>query len=157
MSLRNLFVAALALILVAGCADMQGRQNQAAGTVIGGAAGGLAGAQFGSGKGQLAATAIGAVLGAMVGSNVGSKLDEVDRMKASQAHETALDRNETITWNNPETGHHGSVVPVRTGTSTATGATCREFQTTIVVGGKEEQGYGTACQQPDGSWKIVSN
>jgi len=156
MLIRKLSVVALALVVVAGCADMQGRQNQAAGTLIGGAAGGLAGAQFGSGKGQLAATAIGAVLGAVVGSNVGSKLDEVDRMRANQAHTQALNTNETITWNNPDTGHHGSVVPVRSGTTTS-GQVCREFQTTIVVGGQEEQGYGTACQQPDGSWKIVSN
>ena len=32
---------------------------------------------------------------------------------------------------------------------------CREFTQTIEVGGKKEEGYGTACQQPDGSWKVV--
>lgn len=29
----------------------------------------------------------------------------------------------------------------------------REYQTTIVVGGKNVPAYGTACLQPDGSWK----
>ncbi len=34
---------------------------------------------------------------------------------------------------------------------------CREYTKTITVGGKpQEQGYGTACMQPDGSWEIVS-
>jgi hypothetical protein len=34
--------------------------------------------------------------------------------------------------------------------------TCREFTSTITVGNKIQQGVGTACQQPDGSWAIVS-
>lgn len=33
---------------------------------------------------------------------------------------------------------------------------CREFQQTVTVGGQPQQGYGTTCQQPDGSWQIVS-
>jgi hypothetical protein len=28
----------------------------------------------------------------------------------------------------------------------------REYQTTVVVGGKQVEAYGTACLQPDGSW-----
>lgn len=31
---------------------------------------------------------------------------------------------------------------------------CREFTETIVVGGRKEQGYGTACLQADGAWQI---
>ncbi len=38
----------------------------------------------------------------------------------------------------------------------------REYQTTVVIDGKEVEAYGTACLQPDGSWrrgaaKLVSN
>ena len=29
---------------------------------------------------------------------------------------------------------------------------CQEHE--IKVGGRMEQGYGTACRQPDGSWEI---
>jgi surface antigen len=36
------------------------------------------------------------------------------------------------------------------------GAYCREFQQTVSIGGREERAYGTACRQPDGSWKVVS-
>jgi hypothetical protein len=32
---------------------------------------------------------------------------------------------------------------------------CREFQQTIVVNGQQQPAYGRACEQPDGSWKIV--
>ncbi len=33
-------------------------------------------------------------------------------------------------------------------------ALCREFTRDIQIGGKVQQGYGTACRQPDGSWKV---
>jgi surface antigen len=45
---------------------------------------------------------------------------------------------------------------VRDGTDTRTGAYCREFQQTVTIGGKTESAYGTACRQPDGTWKVVS-
>ncbi len=32
---------------------------------------------------------------------------------------------------------------------------CREFQSTIQVNGQPQPSYGTACQQPDGTWRIV--
>lgn len=33
---------------------------------------------------------------------------------------------------------------------------CREYTRTIYVGGRPQQGYGTACLQPDGSWQVVN-
>ena len=36
------------------------------------------------------------------------------------------------------------------------GLMCREFQQEITVGGRKEDGFGTACLQPDGAWKIVN-
>lgn len=36
------------------------------------------------------------------------------------------------------------------------GQVCREYQTTVVIGGVQQPGYGTACQQPDGSWRVVN-
>jgi hypothetical protein len=32
---------------------------------------------------------------------------------------------------------------------------CRQYQTTIQVNGQPQQSYGIACQQPDGTWRIV--
>ena len=32
---------------------------------------------------------------------------------------------------------------------------CREYQSTAVVNGQRVPSYGTACLQPDGSWRIV--
>jgi surface antigen len=62
---------------------------------------------------------------------------------------------QTITWNNPDSGNHGTVTPTRDGTA-ANGQYCREYQQTVVIDGKSQSAYGTACRQPDGSWKIVS-
>ena len=32
---------------------------------------------------------------------------------------------------------------------------CREATTTVVIGGRQQRVYGTACRQPDGSWHLV--
>lgn len=146
---------AFALMLTA-CAEQQYGEKQSVGGLTGAALGGLLGAQFGSGSGKLAATGAGVLIGALIGSEVGRSMDEVDRMKAdravNRAHTAQL--GETIAWNNPETGNYGTVTPVRDGTSSS-GRYCREFQQTIVVAGKTEQGYGVACREPDGSWRIL--
>ena len=36
------------------------------------------------------------------------------------------------------------------------GSYCREFQTTVVIDGRPERAFGTACMQPDGSWAVVN-
>ncbi len=86
-------------------------------------------------------------------------LDEPEQLAMSDTLQYALENNpsnEVSNWVNPDTGRSGAVVPVKTFTNEA-GLPCREFVTTIVIGGKEEQGYGTACRQPDGSWQIVTD
>lgn len=62
--------------------------------------------------------------------------------------------NQPSDWVNPDTGNSGGIVPVRTFTDSQ-GGPCREFVTTIVIGGEQQQGYGTACRQPDGTWELV--
>ncbi len=36
------------------------------------------------------------------------------------------------------------------------GQTCREYQSTVIVDGVQQPSHGTACLQPDGSWRIVN-
>lgn len=88
-----------------------------------------------------------------------SPLDEAEQQAMSDALQYALEFQPTqkaAEWVNPDTGRSGAVVPVRT-VESSQGGPCREFITTIIIGGREEQGYGTACRQPDGSWEIVSD
>ena len=132
--------------------------KQTGGAVLGGVGGALAGSQFGKGKGQLAMTAVGTLLGAFIGSEVGSSLDRADHAYANQAGQQAFESarsGQAIAWNNPDSGHAGSVTPMRT-YEQAPGQFCREYQQTVMVGGQEQRSYGTACRQPDGSWKVVN-
>ena len=154
-ALKPLPILATALIL-AGCAGAG--EKQTVGTLLGGVGGAVAGAQFGSGGGRLAMTAVGTLLGAYLGSEIGTSLDRADQAEAQRAETQAYDApiGKTIRWNNPESGNSGTVTPIRDGTDSASGQYCREYQTTVTVGGKTEDAFGTACRQPDGSWKIVS-
>ena len=38
---------------------------------------------------------------------------------------------------------------------TVSGTYCREYQTQIIIAGRVENARGTACRQPDGTWKKV--
>ncbi len=153
MKTKIAVVATLALALAA-CQDAGTKQT--VGGLGGAAAGGLIGSQFGHGSGKLAMTGIGVLLGALAGSEIGRGLDDADKQRAEQARLRAEQApiGEKIVWSNPNTGNSGTVIPTREGRSTS-GEYCREFQQTITVGGKTEQGFGTACRQPDGTWKIV--
>ena len=155
MDIKRIASVAFAALLLAACADYQNRPKQAGGTLIGAGLGALAGSQIGSGRGQLAAVAIGALAGAFIGSEIGKSLDKADRLYAQQAQKKAYVApiGETIAWNNPDSGNSGSFTPTRDGTNTATGEYCREYQTTVNVGGQAESAYGPACRQPDGSWR----
>ena len=119
--------------------------------------GGLAGSQIGGGSGRLVATGAGTLIGLMLGSEIGKSLDRADVAYANQATQRAYTApvGETIRWSNPESGNYGTVTPLRSGT-TSSGYTCREYQQTIYVGGRQETAVGQACQQPDGSWRVVS-
>lgn len=152
-----LSVFSIALVMT-GCQNMQNKgDKELIGTGAGAVIGGVLGSNVGSGSGKLWATGAGTLIGALVGSEIGKSLDRADRAALQQANEKAMDApvGETITWQNPETGHHGSVTPVREGQSES-GKYCREYRQRIIVDGREQAGYGTACQQPDGSWKIVN-
>jgi surface antigen len=145
----------LTILSLTACAGDRG-QKEVVGGLTGAALGGLLGAQFGSGTGQLAGTAIGVLVGGLMGSEVGRTMDDVDRMKANQAIVQAQSAplGENITWNNPGSGYSGSITPTRDGYSDS-GSYCREFYQTVSIGGNTEDAYGVACQQPDGSWRIV--
>ncbi len=157
MSRKAGLVAALGLValVVTGCADQGAKQNM--GTLLGAGAGAVAGSQFGSGKGRLVGVAAGTLLGALAGSSIGKSLDRADQQHLASANQRAFEtaRSGTaVTWRNPDSGNYGTVVPQQAYQASG-GQYCREFQQTINVGGETQQGYGTACRQPDGSWKIV--
>lgn len=155
--MKIVIAAALALSLAA-CAGNNYGEKQQAGALIGAGVGGLLGSTIGGGSGRLAATAAGAVLGLALGNEIGQSLDRADRQYAARTQQQALETlptGQSSSWNNPDSGHYGSVTPTRT-YEVADGRYCREFQHAVTVGGKTEMAYGNACRQPDGSWRIAN-
>lgn len=124
------------------------------GGLVGAAAGGLAGSQFGKGQGKLAATALGTLVGFVIGQEVGRSFERVDETCFSRTFEHVPDR-ETIVWQDPRHSAQYQVTPVRTAEA-SDGMYCREYQAKATVGGKISETYGTACRQPDGSWKLMN-
>jgi surface antigen len=148
-----------AALALAGCADLQNGPKTGAGSLVGAGLGGLAGSQIGGGTGKLAATGVGVLLGALAGNQVGQSLDRADRLTAANAAQRTPETAPTgaagtTAWRNPDIGAYGTVRPL-SATGPAPNIVCREFQQPITVGGETRQGYGTACRQPDGSWRIV--
>ena len=152
---RLLLPIALLGIGLAACvgASAPGPKTQV-GAATGAAAGGLLGAALG---GDSEGILVGVLLGGLVGGAIGNSLDNADReyMRRTTYHGLeSAPSGEVSEWHNPDSGHSGSITPTRTW-ETASGRYCREFSQTIHVGGRTERGYGTACRQRDGSWRIV--
>jgi surface antigen len=153
-ALKATAVVALAACAFAGCETAQGTPKTAIGGLGGAAVGGLIAAAAGGGGSAIAASVIG---GALLGGLAGNLLDERDKRMANEAAQRALETTPSgkpVAWKNPDSGHSGTVTPVRTFESN--GSYCREFQQTVTIGGRPENSFGTACRQPDGSWRIVS-
>ena len=94
----------------------------------------------------------GALVGAYVGRNIGESMDELDRMKASQALENGP-TGSPVAWTNPDSGTRYQVTPTRTYYESAE-RPCREFTTDAWIDGKRETVKGTACRQADGRWQT---
>jgi len=137
---------------ITGCTTTQG-QNEQAGMLIGGALGGLLGAQVDEDEGgwRTAAIIAGTMAGAYIGGNVGRSMDDVDRLKTNQTLETVR-TGVSSSWTNPDSGNQYRVMPTRTYES-STGP-CRDYSIDAVIDGRPETVYGTACRQPDGSWRT---
>ena len=145
----------LATTLLTGCA---GTYNKATtGAALGAITGGALAYGLGkdSSKKDLWLIA-GAAAGGLIGNNIGAKLDERDRLLLGETLQQTMEHgptNSVGSWNNPDSGNSGTVTPTQTMIS-ANNQPCREFTTTVNIGGESSQAYGTACRQNDGSWKI---
>ena len=115
------------------------------------------GAKQSIGTDKPAVTGLGTLAGTFAGGSVGKTLDTADRAAAQSAEQRAYTAplGEIVAWNNPQSGNRGTVTPTRDGYS-GTGSYCREFQQSVTVGGRQQRGFGTACRQPDGTWKLMS-
>jgi surface antigen len=154
-TVQGVALVTLVLVLLTGCAQIGQNPKTAMGGLGGAAVGGLIAAAAGGGGTGIAAGVIG---GGLLGGLVGNLLDDRDRRLAAEAANRALETapsGRSVAWRNPDSGHAGTVTPVRTYQAPG-GTYCREYQTAVTIEGRQERGYGTACRQPDGTWKIVN-
>jgi surface antigen len=178
MSARLVAVAGLAGLLIA--APAQAQNSDLIGALLGGAGGAVAGAQFGKGNGRLATTAAGTLVGALIGQSVGRSLGRADYAYAAQrgyappayyGYDVPRYRpSYAPTYYAPpppprvvyaEPRYHYdepryAARPVVYDPPPAYGAQphCREYTAPVTVGGRTVEGYGQACLQPDGSWRL---
>lgn len=146
-----LIVVTISTLCLVACQNMN---NQDVGMAAGGVAGGLIGSTVGAGNGRLVAIAAGTLAGAMLGGSVGRNMDENDKARMNAALENN-NAGQPAYWNNTKTGTSYKVTPVKN-VSINGNKYCREYRTTAIINGKQQQMYGKACRQPDGSWKAVS-
>ena len=129
-----------------------GTTQEQQGEIIGGVVGGIIGAQIGEGSGRDVAIVVGTIAGSMIGRHVGQTMDQNDRMYTARSLNDAR-TGEPTQWVNPDNGNVYAVTPTRT-YETATGP-CREFTLDATVAGQPDQEvYGRACLQPDGTWQL---
>jgi surface antigen len=155
---ERLCVVLLALVF-ASCASLSqtAEENPKAilGGMGGGAAGGLIAAAAGASPGWIAFSVL---AGGLLGGAIGNRLDDRDKEMAAKAAQQAFENNQAgtpSTWQNPDSGASGTITPTRT-YQIENGQYCREYTQEIRVGGEKHESYGTACRQPDGSWKVVN-
>lgn len=156
---RKILIVPLCAMALSACEGAR----QESGTVIGALAGAAVGSELaghGHGGGKTLAIVAGALAGAYVGSEIGKQMDEADRAAMQSTTQYALESGpsgQTSEWVNPDSGNYGYVTPQPAYQSPETGQYCREYQQKVIIGGEEQQAYGTACRQPDGTWKVVSS
>ena len=137
------------LIFLHGCETTTHAQE---GEVIGAVIGGVIGAQIDDGDTRTAAIILGTIADSMIGRHIGQSMDDTDRMMTARSLNDSR-TGEPTTWVNPDTGYEYTVTPTRTFEESS--GPCREFQLDATVGGRTDQDvYGTACLQADGSWLV---
>lgn len=130
----------------------QGQCNRkTVGALLGAAVGGAVGSQIGQGNGKLAATAAGTLFGFLIGGSIGQSMDNADRYCIGRTLEQAQDHH-TVVWSNPGANEQYRLTPIKTYRSG--GTWCRQYVTEVLMGGERRKTWGTACRQPDGSWRA---
>ena len=146
----------IAVVDLSGCTP---GNNVPGATGAGALAGGLIGNQLFHGRNAFAGVLAGALIGGIVGNRIGNYMDRQDRINMQSAiiHTPV---NQEATWTSDRRGPNGqpvtySVRPVKAYYRDNHRRYCREYRTTVHIGGRKQTAYGRACRMPDGQWKIM--
>ena len=127
-----------------------------AGVIAGALIGGLLGNAIGDGRG--APTVAGVVVGGAVGAALTRDMNCEDRSFAYKSYYDGFNAgrpNATYQWRNPRSGNYGNF-RVADYYNDPDGFRCANYTQQIFINGRPQAASGRACQQPDGTWAIVS-
>lgn len=86
-----------------------------------------------------------------------SRFDDKDIQMMLDTLDQALDQasdGSEVKWENPKTGHHGTIVPLNT--KTHDGMDCREADVRNFAGSFTGRGIHLMCKTGDGEWKAIT-
>ena len=129
-----------------------------AGVIAGALIGGLLGNAVGRGGGRTGATVAGVVVGGAMGAALTRNLECDDRSYAYKTYYDGFNSgrpNSVYQWRNPRNGHYGEF-RVADYYNDPDGFRCANYTQQIFINGRPQPAGGRACQQPDGTWTIVS-
>ncbi|MCX5493096.1 glycine zipper 2TM domain-containing protein [Kaistia dalseonensis] len=152
MRFASFVVIGITGLALAGC---QTPTNQQMGIVGGSAVGALVGNQFGSGSGKVAATIAGGLVGGLIGNAIGVSMDAQSQQRAQAAEFQALEYGRPgapVDWSSQ--GNRGEVTPGPR--YRVNSYECRDYTHEIWIDGRPQTARGTACRQPDGTWRPVN-
>jgi surface antigen len=135
-----------------------GDEDELFGLGIGGVAGGVIGNQFGHGTGRAVATVAGALGGAYLGDRIGYAMDQPSSPRTSGAPYADIPLFDQDAYQVPYTPNYvapSAPEPSAIYMDSSYGGYCRTFSQPVQVGNHVEEDYGTACMQPDGTWRVV--
>ncbi len=109
--------------------------------------------------GAIASVNVGAVVqGGIMSSDIGRSLNEIVLQRAAQVEHFALETGQagqSQSWSNPATTTGGTIVVGET--YNINQSQCRDYTHTLTTIGGERTLRATACRQPNGTWRSVSN
>ncbi len=168
MSLKKIIISCSVITVLSGV-SLPAYAGNPLGTLVGAAGGAVVGSNIGKGKGRIAAIAVGTLLGASLGSgiNYGSAYasdyhphynhNYYGGYHNYHSHYRPYYNNYQTTYQvyNPPV-YKTQVIQVNSyqPAPQAQAEYCREFTQNVQIDGLVQPGYGVACLQPDGSWKI---
>lgn len=138
---------AVSAVLLSGCGSDSG---QSSGIIVGAISG------KGGSKARGSATSDRTLIGGIGGTAIGQRLGATDRQRAASAEYRALEYGRSgtaVAWKGTKTPTSGTIVP---GKPYKQGSVyCRSYTHRLRLGDTPETVRGTACRQPDGTWRTA--
>lgn len=99
----------------------------------------------------------GTLIATIQNGEIGPSIDQSDKEAAYQAEWVALQSGTPgvpVPWRGGNPGHSGQVTPGPL--YKVNQYECRDYAQTVTIDGRSASARGTACREPDGSWRPVA-